>query len=64
MQPQLHSLAPDSVHQLRDTLRRVTALHASQPVRAEPHPGHFVEVPRPDAEAWEDTELDPRRVVL
>lgn len=64
MQNQLHTLGQESVHQLRDTLRRVTALHEAHRVAPGPHPGHVVEVPKPDAVAWEDTELDLRRVVL
>jgi|APMI01.1.fsa_nt_gi hypothetical protein len=65
MQPQLRALAQDSLHQIRDTMRRVQGLHEEASQRLAP--GKFaaaVQQPKPDAVAWEDTEIDVRRVVL
>lgn len=65
MQPELRTLAEDSLHQIRDTMRRVKVLHeeASRDQGAGKFAG-TVEQPKPDAVAWEDTEIDVRRVVL
>lgn len=53
---------PDSTQRVRDTLRRVTALHLGL------EPPHALrraaDAPKADAAAWEDTEMDVRRVVL
>lgn len=65
MQIPLHAFTQDSVHQIRDTLRRVRGLHPTLP--REIDAGRFrgaIELPKPDALAWEDTEIDVRRVVL
>lgn len=65
MQIPFHAFAQDSVHQIRDTLRRVRGLHETLPRGIDA--GRFwgaVELPQPDAVAWEDTEIDVRRVVL
>lgn len=65
MQPQLHVLTQDSVHQMRDTLRRVTSLHAAdRRLKTDRRRQPLVEIPKPDEAAWEDTEMDVRRVVL
>lgn len=65
MQPQLRALAQDSLHQIRDTMRRVQGLHeaAAQGLESRTVSGP-VEQPKPDVAAWEDTEIDVRRVVL
>ena len=65
MQIPFHAFAQDSVHQIRARLRHVRGLHEPLPRGIEP--GKFrgaVELPKPDAAAWEDTEIDVRRVVL
>lgn len=65
MQPQLRALAQDSLHQIRDTMRRVQGLHEAASVGlGAGRPAHAVEQPKRDADAWEDTEIDVRRVVL
>lgn len=65
MQPELRSLAQDSLHQIRDTMRRVKGLHETPLPALLPcdFAGAVVQ-PKPDAQAWEDTEIDVRRVVL
>lgn len=65
MQPQLRHLAQDSLHQIRDTMRRVQELHPAPLAGLEP-PARSTAVvqPKPDVLAWEDTEIDIRRVVL
>lgn len=64
MQIPLRSLGPDWVQQIRDSLRRLRAMHgpADGPVTARSQ--DRVELPQPEALAWEDTEIDIRRVVL
>jgi len=64
MQIQFQALAQHSVHQIRDTMRRVSALRVADARETGNQPRHTVEVPKPDAVAWEDTEIDVRRVVL
>ncbi|CAM4021069.1 hypothetical protein [Roseateles saccharophilus] len=65
MQPQLRAFAQDSLHQIRDTMRRVKGLHeAASRSTASVRVSGSVEQPKPDAVAWEDTEIDVRRVVL
>lgn len=65
MQPELRSLAQDSLHQIRDTMRRVKDLHdPTSPAGAQWDFAGTVPKPKPDAQAWEDTEIDVRRVVL
>lgn len=65
MQPQLRALAQDSLHQIRDTMRRVKGLHEAAPQGLEPgRPAEPVEPPKPDVAACEDTEIDVRRVLL
>ncbi|RTL18020.1 MAG: hypothetical protein EKK52_15290 [Burkholderiales bacterium] len=65
MQPQLRDLAHDSLHQIRDTMRRMQELHPA-PLAGRQVPARSVAVtqPEPDVAAWEDTEIDIRRVVL
>jgi len=64
MQFPLHSLAQESLQQIRDTLQRVKRAHESADggVRPVKFQGP-VESPKPDAVAWEDTEIDVRRLV-
>lgn len=65
MQPQLHAVAQESIHQMRDTLKRVNSLHAAdRRLAGDRRRRHIVEIPKPDEAAWEDTEMDVRRVVL
>lgn len=65
MQPQLHTVAQDSVLQMRDTLKRVNSLHAAdRRLAGDRRRRHIIEIPKPDEAAWEDTEMDVRRVVL
>jgi hypothetical protein len=66
MQIPFQTLAQDSVLQIRDAMRRVTRLHEPMPQHAIPSSffGGLVELPRPDALVWADTEIDVRRVVL
>ncbi len=66
MQISFHAFAQDSVHQIRDTLRRVRGLHEAMPPSSVPSRffGGLVEMPQPDAVVWADTEIDVRRVVL
>lgn len=66
MQIPFQTLAQDSVLQIRDAMRRVKRLHETGPQEAVPI-GFFggpVDLPKPDAMVWEDTEIDVRRVVL
>ena len=61
----LQPLAQASVRQIRDSMRRMNMLH--EPVSRSSEPRTFwgaIELPKPDAVAWEDTEIDVRRVVL
>lgn len=61
----LQPLAQASVRQIRDGMRRLNMLH--EPVSRSAEPRKFwgaIELPKPDAAAWEDTEIDVRRVVL
>ena len=62
----LQPLAQASVRQIRDSMRRMNMLHEKGlPTGNEPR--RFwgaVELPKPDVVAWEDTEIDVRRVVL
>jgi len=65
MQTQPGAITEDAVSQIRETLRRVRALH--DPAAQGGLLGNFwrvVELPKPDAVAWEDTEIDVRRMVL
>jgi hypothetical protein len=66
MQIPFQTIAQDSVHQISDALRRVTRLHDAVPL--EVGSGTFwngpIQLPKPDAVAWEDTEIDVRRVLL
>ena len=66
MQIPFHSLAQDSVLQIRDAMRRVTRLNTplGQPALPGGFLGGLVELPKPDAVVWADTEIDVRRVVL
>lgn len=66
MQIPFQTLAQDSVLQIRDAMRRVTRLYdaASQPAMPSGFFGGLVELPKPDAVVWADTEIDVRRVVL
>jgi hypothetical protein len=66
MQIPLQTLAQDSVLQIRDVMRRVSRLHERQPQQDIPSGffGGLVEMPKPDAVVWADTEIDVRRVVL
>lgn len=66
MQIPFQTLAQDSVLQIRDAMRRVTRLYDAAPQPAAPHGffGGLVELPKPDAVVWADTEIDVRRVVL
>ncbi|MGM9479665.1 hypothetical protein ACS5PN_00570 [Roseateles sp. NT4] len=65
MQISFHAFAQDSVHQIRATLRRVRGLHETSLSAIEPS-GFWtaIELPKPDVVAWQDTEIDVRRVVL
>ena len=58
------SFTPDSVQQIRDTLRRVTALRRIEDREGTRVLWRRVEEPKPDVVAWEDTEIDVRRVML
>lgn len=65
MQIPFNAFAHESLQQIRDTLLRVRRVH--EPVAQGVEPMKFegpVESPKPDAQAWEDTEIDVRRVVL
>ena len=66
MQIPFQTLAQDSVLQIRDAMRRVKRLHEMPPRPAMPGGffGGLVELPKPDAVVWADTEIDVRRVVL
>lgn len=65
MQISFHAFAQDSVHQIRDTLRRVRGLHEPSLPPSEPRGWQgAIELPKPDVVAWQDTEIDVRRVVL
>jgi hypothetical protein len=64
MQIPFNALAQESLQQLRDTLQRVRHMH--DPGAPDAEPAKFsgpVETPKPDAMAWEDTEIDVRRLV-
>jgi len=64
MQIPLRSLGQDSAQQIRDSLRRLRSVHepADGPVTVRSR--DRLQLPKPDALAWEDTEIDIRRVVL
>lgn len=65
MQAQPTAITEDAIQQIRNTLRRVRALH--DPAAQSSTPGNIwrvVELPKADAVAWEDTEIDVRRRVL
>lgn len=67
MQFPLNAIAQDSVQQIRDTMRRVKGLqakHSAPQVERRKKPRGKVQEPKPDVEAWEDTEIDVRRVML
>ena len=66
MQIPFQTIAQDSVLQIRDALRRVTQLHEAVPLEVEPRLfwSGPIQLPKPDAMVWEDTEIDVRRVVL
>jgi hypothetical protein len=66
MQISFQTLAQDSVLQIREALRRVVHVHETPPSPTRPGGflGGLVELPRPDAVVWADTEIDVRRVVL
>jgi hypothetical protein len=65
MQIPFNALAHESLQQIRDKLQRVRRAHEAAGRPAEPPKFDGpVESPRPDAVAWEDTEIDVRRVVL
>ncbi|HEY8879105.1 MAG TPA: hypothetical protein VIN03_16170 [Roseateles sp.] len=67
MQIPFQTLAQDSVLQIRDAMRRVTRMHeAAEAPQALPSrfSSGLVDPPKPDTVAWEDTEIDVRRVVL
>lgn len=55
---------PDSVQQMRDSLSRGAALHLARDLEATVPDWRRIEVPKTDAAALEDTEMDVRRVVL
>jgi len=65
MQIPFQTLAQDSVLQIRAAMRRVACLHEPMPQQAMPGGffGGLVELPRPDAVVWADTEIDVRRVM-
>lgn len=58
------SFTPDSVQQIRDTMRRVTGLRPVDGQEGTRVLWRRVEEPKPDVVVWEDTEIDVRRVVL
>lgn len=65
MQTQPAAITEDAVLQIRNTLRRLRALH--DPAAQSSAIGNIwrvVESPKPDVVAWEDTEIDVRRMVL
>lgn len=66
MQIPFQTLAQDSVLQIRDAMRRVTRLHetVARPALPSGFFGGWVEMPKPDAVVWAETEIDVRRVVL